>query len=184
MLGDSLSAGHGLGQGQSWVALLERRLAARGLPHRVVNASVSGLTTAEGRARLPDLLARHRPAVLVLALGGNDGLRGLPLRAMEANLRAMVEQARAAGARVLLAGVRLPPNYGPFYTRAFERVFRKVADETGAVLLPSLLAGVEEDRSLFQADGLHPTAAAQPRILDNVWPLLQPLLEATARPTA
>ena len=184
MLGDSLSAGHGLSQGQGWVALLERRLAAEGLPHRVVNASVSGLTTAEGRARLPGLLARHRPAVLVLALGGNDGLRGLPLPAMEDNLRSMVETAQARGARVLLAGVRLPPNYGPFYTRAFQRVFRRVAEDTGAVLLPSLLAGVEEDPGLFQADGLHPTAAAQPRILDNVWPLLRPLLAEAARPAA
>jgi acyl-CoA thioesterase-1 len=176
VVGDSISAAHGVALDNGWVARLQDRLAERGYPHRVVNASVGGDTTSGGLARLPDALARHRPSVVVIELGGNDGLRGQPPNAMTANLGRMVTRARAAGARVLLLGVRLPPNYGPAYTEAFAEAYRKVAREHDAALVPRVLAGVGERRALMQGDGIHPNAAGHARILDNVWPALRALI--------
>lgn len=179
VLGDSLSAGFGIALDQGWVGLLGQRMVAQGLPHQLINASISGDTTAGGRSRLPALLAEHDPAVVVIQLGANDGLRGFPPKRIAAALSAMVREARAAGARVLLIGVRLPPNYGSAYAEQFQGLYGEVAAATGAALVPRLLDGVAEDRGLMQADGLHPTAAAQPRLLDNVWPVLLPLLQET-----
>ena len=176
VLGDSLSAGYGIDTERGWVARLAERIERTGWPHRVVNASVSGETTVGGLTRLPALLDRHRPAVLVIQLGANDGLRGWDFAVMRENLTRLVVQGREAGARVLLIGVRLPPNYGASYTDGFQAVFMEVAAEQGVPLAPTLLKGVAEDWSLMQADGLHPTAEAQERLLDNVWPTLQPLL--------
>ncbi|MGQ9660333.1 MAG: arylesterase [Thermochromatium sp.] len=176
VLGDSLSAGYGLDLEQGWVARLAERIARRGLPYRVVNASVSGETTAGGMTRLPDLLAHHRPAVLVIELGANDGLRGWDLAVIRENLTRLVAQGREAGARVLLIGVRLPPNYGASYTRGFQAVFSEVAADQSVPLVPDLLQGVAEDWGLMQPDGLHPTAAAQGQILDTVWPILEAML--------
>ncbi len=176
VLGDSLSAGYGLAREDSWVWLLDERLSQRGLPHRVVNASVSGDTTAGGLTRLPSLLAQHHPAVVVIELGANDGLRGLDFRVVRENLTELIRRVRATGGRVLLVGVRLPPNYGAAYTRGFQAVFRGVAEAEGVPLVPALLRDVAEDWALMQADGIHPTAEAQERILDNVWPALEPLL--------
>lgn len=174
--GDSLSAGYGLRPDQAWPTLLQTRLAREGFPHRVVNASVSGETSAGGRSRLPAALARYRPDVLILALGANDGLRGLPPEHLADNLGAMIEAAHRAGARVLLAGMQMPPNYGPVYTRRFAQTFASVAQAHKVALLPFLLDGFAERRAFFQPDGLHPTADAQPLILDNVWSRLAPLL--------
>jgi len=179
VLGDSLSAGFGTALDQGWVSLLEQRLADQGLPYQVVNASISGDTTAGGLSRLPALLAEYRPAVVIIELGANDGLRGFPPKRIAAALEDLTQQAQAAGARVLLVGVRLPPNYGSAYAEQFQAVYAQVAAATGAALVPRLLDGVAEDRALMQADGLHPTAVAQPRLLDNVWPVLLPLLHAT-----
>jgi acyl-CoA thioesterase I len=179
VVGDSLSAEYGLARGSGWVAMLERRLAEQKLPWRVVNASISGDTTSGGRSRLPALLAEHRPRVVVLELGGNDALRGLPLAMTEANLKAMAQASKAAGARVLVAGMQVPPNYGRRYAEQFAGLFANVAQSEGAALVPFFLAGVAdvpEADSLFQADRIHPTAEAQPRMLANVWPVLRPLL--------
>jgi acyl-CoA thioesterase-1 len=179
VLGDSLSAEYGLPRGSGWVALLERRLDERDVPAQVVNASVSGETTAGGRTRLPALLQRHRPQVVVIELGGNDALRGLPLSSTEANLRAMVAAAQAAGARVLLAGMQVPPNYGRRYGEDFAALFGRVAKSEQVALVPFLLAGVADGPdadAMFQPDRIHPRAEAHPRILDNVWPVLRPLL--------
>jgi len=179
VLGDSLSAGFGLSRAQGWVSLLAERTKALGLPHRVVNASVSGDTTAGGLTRLPPLLERHSPAVLVIELGANDGLRGLRFDEIETNLAQMVGLGRASGARVLLVGVRLPPNYGASYTERFQAIFREVAEREGVPLVPHLLKDVGEHWDLVQADGLHPTAEAQPLLLENVWKGLDPLLRET-----
>ncbi len=176
VLGDSLSAAYGLPTERGWVALLQARLADASLPYRVVNASISGDTTGGGLTRLPQVLERDRPALVVIALGANDGLRGIPIRQIEDNLNALVRLVRGAGAAVLLVGVRLPPNYGAAYTEGFQGTLRGVAEAEQVALVPDLLAGVAEDWHLMQADGLHPTAEAQPRILDNVWPGLEPLL--------
>lgn len=174
VLGDSLSAGFGLEKlDLGWVARLQERLEQRGYPHRVVNASLSGDTTQGGRVRLPQALARNRPSVVIIELGGNDGLRGLSPAQMEANLASMVDQARAAGATPILAGVRLPPNYGPAYTQLFQKTFREVAQQQEVPLIPNLLAGVDDQPALMQADGIHPTAKAQPLLLDNVWRVLE-----------
>ncbi len=178
VVGDSLSAAYGMEAAQGWVALLQRRLDAQGYAYRVINASVSGETTSGGRARLPALLKQHRPAIVLIALGGNDGLRGLPVAQMRGNLQGMIDAARAGGARVLLAGVRLPPNYGPAYTGEFHRVYRDLARSERTALVPFLLEGIDLDLTLMQDDRLHPASAAQARILDNVWPALQPLLAA------
>lgn len=176
MLGDSLSAAYNMDVQQGWVALLQQRLKQRDLPYHVVNASISGDTTAGGLARLPRLLAEHRPQVVIVELGGNDGLRGLPPEETRRNLSAIVARARAAGAKVLLLGVELPPNYGTRFNERFRRVYREVAAEHGVPLVPFVLEGVATDPALMQPDGIHPNAAAQPRILENVWPLLAPLL--------
>jgi acyl-CoA thioesterase-1 len=184
VVGDSLSAGYGIEVRDGWVALLEKRLAAQGYPHRVVNASISGDTSAGGRARLTAALKRHRPAVVILELGANDGLRGLSLAQTRANLAAMIEGAQAAGARVLLIGIHLPPNYGPAYTRKFHAQYAGLANRYRTALVPFLLEGVALDRALMQPDGLHPRAAAQPRLLDNVWPALEPLLRPAGTPLA
>ena len=181
VLGDSLSASFGTSLDQGWVSLLKQRIDAEGLPHQVVNASISGDTTAGGRSRLPALLAEHTPAVVVIELGANDGLRGFPPKRIAAALTALVEEAQAADARVLMIGVRLPPNYGSAYAEQFQQLYVEVAEDTGAALVPRLLAGVAEDRDLMLADGLHPTAAAQPQLLENVWAQLLPLLAATAQ---
>ena len=176
VVGDSISAGYGVAVDDGWVGRLRQRIRDDGLPHGVVNASISGDTTSGGRARLPDALERHDPAVVVIQLGGNDGLRGQPLDAMRANLTTMVERARAADARVLLLGIRLPPNYGSAYIERFIATYRDVARATGVALVPRVLEGVGERRALMQSDGIHPNAAGHARILDNVWPALRPLL--------
>lgn len=176
VLGDSISAAFGLDTRQGWVSLLEQRLAAEGFDYQVVNASVSGDTSAGGLARLPTLLAEHRPDLLIVELGGNDGLRGQAPAQLQQNLAAMVQQARKAGTRVLILGMKLPPNYGQRYTTAFADVFPHVAKEQDVALVPFLLEGAAGLPLMTQADGIHPTAAAQPRLLDNVWPVLKPLL--------
>lgn len=176
VFGDSLSAGYGIRQDAAWPALLSQRLAREARDYKVINASISGETTAGGKARLKDVLLRHKPAILVLALGANDGLRGLPITEMQKNLAAMVRLATRRGIRVLLVGMRLPPNYGP-YADQFQAAFREVASATHTPLVPFLLDGVAENPEQFQADNLHPTAAAQPRLLDNVWPALLPILK-------
>ncbi len=176
VLGDSLSAAYGIPTERGWVALLRLRLAGAGLDYRVVNASVSGDTTGAGLTRLPQVLEREHPALVVIALGANDGLRGTPLKQIADNLRSLVGLARGAGAQVLLVGVRLPPNYGTAYTDAFQATLKGVAQAQQVPLIPDLLAGVAEDWQLMQPDGLHPTAEAQPKILDTVWPGLAPLL--------
>lgn len=178
VLGDSLSAGYGFDIREGWVALLQQRLQRQGYPHRVVNASVSGDTTAGGSARLPAALKRHHPQIVVLELGGNDGLRGLSLAQTRGHLATMIRNAQAAGARVMLAGIQLPSNYGPDYTRKFRSIYDELAREHKLTLLPFLLEGVALTPGLMQADGIHPRAAAQPRLVDNIWPVLQPLLQA------
>ena len=179
VLGDSLSAEYGLKRGEGWVPLLEKRLAQQKIPATVVNASISGDTSSGGRARFPALLAQHKPSHVVLELGANDALRGLPLANTEDNLLQITRAAQAAGAKVLIVGIQVPPNYGGDYTRRFEAVFSKVASTTKAALVPFLLKGVADapdPLSLFQADRIHPTAVAQPQLLDNVWPELRKLL--------
>ncbi|MDQ2701326.1 MAG: arylesterase [Pseudomonadota bacterium] len=176
VLGDSLSAGYGMAAAQGWVSLLGQRLDAQKPGWGVVNASISGETTAGGVARIDAALERTRPAVVVIALGANDGLRGLPLAQTRANLAKMVSVSRESGARVLLVGMRMPPNLGRAYTEGFEANYRVVAKEEGAILLPFLLAPIAADREAFQADNLHPTAAVQPQLLDHVWKALAPLL--------
>ncbi len=174
--GDSLSAGYGLRPQQSWPSLLGERINAARLPHKVVNASISGETTAGGLARLPAALEAHKPSVIVIELGANDGLRGLPVKAMAANLQAMVDASRKAGAHVLLVGMRMPPNYGPDYTASFEATFRDLAKTRRVRLVPFMMEGFADQRHYFQADGIHPVAEAQPLILDTIWRELKPLL--------
>lgn len=176
IVGDSLSAGYGLGANQSWPSLLEKRLRAARLDYSVVNASISGDTTAGGRSRIGAALDQAHPAVVIIALGGNDGLRGLPVAVMRDNLNAMLAAARARKARIVVAGMKLPPNYGIDYTREFEHSYAVLARRHKAALVPFLLDGVAERRELFQADNIHPVAEAQPIILDNVWKVLRPLL--------
>ncbi|WP_374259704.1 arylesterase [Zoogloea sp.] len=174
--GDSLSAGYGLRPHQAWPALLEKRIADAKLPHKVVNASISGETTAGGRARLPAALQLHHPSLVIIELGANDGLRGLPVPAMNDNLQAMIDASREAGAKVLLVGMRMPPNYGPDYTRRFEKTYRDLARANKLRLVPFMMEGFADKRSYFQADGIHPIADAQPLILDSIWRELKPLL--------
>lgn len=177
VVGDSLSAAHNIPQDQGWVALLQDRLNQRATPApEVINASISGETSAGALARLPDLLRGHQPSLVLIELGGNDGLRGLPPAELAANLDAMIRISRDAGAKVLLIGTELPPNYGSAYRDRFRAVYSDLARRHGVVLLPFLLAGVALEPGLMQDDGLHPTAAAQPRVLDNVWSVLQPML--------
>ncbi|MGE0314884.1 MAG: arylesterase [Lautropia sp.] len=186
VVGDSLSAEYGLSRGTGWVALLEARIRERGwtpstLPQpsapapAIVNASISGETTAGGLSRLPDLLQRHSPAIVVIALGGNDALRGLDLSASERNLARMIELARAAGARVLLVGMMVPPNYGRAYGERFTAIFTRLAQQTGVALVPFLLDGFADDMTQFQPDRIHPRETAQPRMLENVWPVFESL---------
>jgi acyl-CoA thioesterase-1 len=178
VVGDSLSAEYGLPRGTGWVALLERRIAERKLPWRVVNASISGETTSGGRARLPDLLSRHVPALVVLELGGNDALRGLPLAGTESNLREMVLATRRAGARAVVFGMQMPPNYGRAYADQFAGLFRRVSDSEKVPLLPFFLAPIADRIDAFQPDRIHPTEQAQPLLLEAAWPVLAPLLGA------
>ena len=178
IVGDSISAGYGLPAGIGWGSLLQRRLAAEHRPHAVVNASISGDTTASGRARLEALLTRYRPAITVIELGGNDGLRGGSVDAMRQNLEAMTVAAQKAGSRVLLVGMRMPPNYGTAYVRRFDATFAEVAKAHKAALVPFFFEGFGEDDAMFQGDRIHPTAAAQAKLLDNVWQELKPLLDA------
>ena len=178
VLGDSLSAEYGLTRGSGWVALLEQKLKSEKIDANIVNASISGETTSGGRTRLPALLAQHKPTLVVIELGANDGLRGLPVAAAEANMRAMVEMARQNNAQVLLVGMRMPPNYGRDYTERFFRMYNTVATQLKAPLVPFMLEGVAEKPALFQADRLHPTAQAHPVILANIWPKFLPLVKA------
>lgn len=181
IIGDSISAGYGLSPGQVWVSLLEARLKAQNYPHRVVNASISGDTTAGGRARLPAILKEFKPAIVVIELGGNDALRGQPLEATRANLEAIVAAAQAAGAKVLIVGMKLPPNYGPKYVKAFDDLFANVAKARKTAFVPYLFEGFGEDLALFQPDRIHPTAEAQAKMLATVWPKLSTLLGAPVR---
>jgi len=177
VVGDSLSAGYGVAVDSTWVALLQKRLAAQGYGYRVVNASISGDTTGGARARLPRALELHKPAVVILELGGNDGLRGLPLRQVRENFEFLIERCQAAGAKVVLVGMRMPPNYGAAYADGFHALYGELAKRYGTALLGFFLDGVALDEKLMQADGIHPTAAAQPRLLDNLWPVLSQVLE-------
>lgn len=178
VLGDSISAAWGINTQQGWVALLQQRLRQEGFDYRVINASVSGDTTRTGLNRLADALQRYRPAIVIVALGGNDGLRGLPFDEIESSLVQIIRRSQQYGATVILAGVRLPPNYGAWYNDRFDELFARLARTQGVALVPRLLEGVDSKPQLMQADGIHPTAAAQPRILDNVWSALQPLLQS------
>ena len=174
--GDSLSAAYGIAQERSWVALLEARLKREKFDYSVANASISGETSSGGRSRLQKVLEREKPSIVVLELGANDGLRGLPVAEMRRNLAAMIQAAHAAKSRVLLVGVKMPPNYGADYTRAFEAAYTELAKEYKTGLVPFLFEGMVEKRESFQPDNLHPTAEAQPVLLDNVWKGLKPLL--------
>lgn len=177
VLGDSLSAAYGIEVRQGWVSLLEQRLAGK-YPHVVINASVSGETTGGGLARLPALLQQHQPSVVIVELGGNDGLRGYPLNVMQQQMTEIIEKSRAAGATVVLVGMQIPPNYGPRYTNRFRDIYKELAEKFGLPLVQFLLEGVATEAALMQRDGIHPTAEAQEKILNNVWPVLQPLLES------
>ena len=176
VMGDSLSAAYRLDVSQGWVALLKARLAAEGYDYTVVNASVSGETTSGGITRLPQALDAAHPAIVILELGANDGLQGDSVKTLQDNLGRMIELSTAHGAKVLLVGILLPPNYGPQYTGAFQAVFPALAKKYAVPLLPFLLTGVADHRELLQDDGMHPKAAGEPKVLDNVWPYLKPLL--------
>ena len=176
VVGDSISAGFGLDTQPSWVDLLHERLKQQGFEHQVVNASISGDTSSGGLARLPALLAEHRPELVIIELGGNDGLRGQPTEQLQQNLAAMVADSRKQGAGVLLLGMQLPPNYGARYTQSFAKVYSDLAASAEVPLVPFFLEGVGGQPALMQADGIHPNAQAQPLLLENVWPALQPML--------
>lgn len=182
VFGDSISAGYGLPRvEQGWVALLQAKLKHQGYGYEVVNASVSGETTAGGLARLPRALTLHHPEIVILELGGNDGLRALPIEQMRANLSRMTDLAAASGARLLLLGMRIPPNYGPQYTEQFARAYSDLAHDKRPAFVPFLLDGIALSADLMQADGIHPDEAGQPRLLENVWPALEPLLHKPVR---
>ena len=174
--GDSLSAAYGMEESQGWVVLLQQRMDGLNLPVRVINGSVSGETTTGGLTRLPAMLETYQPDLLVLELGGNDGLRGLPLNLIRDNLNTMIDLAREAGAEVGLAGIQIPPNYGPRYTTPFYEQYGEIARERNLPLIPFLIDGIPQQPELMQGDGIHPRAEAQGMILDNVWPVLEPLL--------
>lgn len=178
VLGDSLSAGYGIDVDQSWPALLQSRLASQGYEHRVVNASVSGETSEGGIQRIGEALERYAPEVVVLELGGNDGLRGFPPDRLRQNLGGIIEQSLQAGAGVALLGIRIPSNYGPRYTARFEGVYRELAEHYGVPWIEFFMDGVALDNSLMQDDGIHPNAEAQPRLLENAWPVIQQALKA------
>ncbi|WP_028102784.1 arylesterase [Pseudoduganella violaceinigra] len=177
VVGDSLSAEYGLARGDGWVALLDQRLKEQKISASIVNASVSGETTSGGRTRLPALLSKHKPDIVIIELGANDGLRGLPVAAAQANLRAMVGASREAGARVLLVGIRMPPNYGRDYADKFFAMYSAVSKDEKIPLAPFMFEGFAQKPELFQADRIHPLAAAHPIILGNIWPHLQPILK-------
>jgi acyl-CoA thioesterase I len=176
VIGDSISAGYGIQREAGWVALLSARVAAIKPPSQVVNASISGDTTAAALARMPRMLEVHKADIVLIELGGNDALRGYPIDRIEQNLDEMVALAKTAGASVVLLGMEIPPNYGARYTQAFRTLYADVAKQANVAFVPFLLDGVATDASLMQADGIHPTAAAQPRLLENVWPTLKSLL--------
>ncbi|MHA7114567.1 arylesterase [Pseudomonas promysalinigenes] len=176
VVGDSISAGAGLDIRQGWVYLLQTRLKAEGFDDQVINASISGDTSAGGQARLPALLAAHKPNLVVLELGGNDGLRGQPPEQLQQNLASMIESARQAGAKVVLLGMRLPPNYGVRYNTAFANVYQQLATQEQVALVPFFLEGVGGVPGMMQADGIHPAQVAQQRLLENAWPVIKPLL--------
>lgn len=178
VFGDSLSAAYGIDEDAGWVNLLADRLAAENWPVQVVNGSVSGETTTGGLARLPAMLDSYAPHLVILELGGNDGLRGLPVPLIQQNLAAMVDLAQARGARVLLAGIQIPPNYGPRYTEPFFAQFAELAADKNLPLVPFLIDGIPQQPELMQRDGIHPTAEAQEMIVDNVWPVLEPMLRS------
>lgn len=178
MVGDSLSSGYGIAAEQSWVALLEDRLQAEGYGYQVVNASIAGDTSAGGLSRLPRLLALHEPDLVVLELGGNDGLRGQPVATLRDNLTQMISLSKESGARVVLAGIQIPPNYGPAYTRSLAAVYPELAERFDIPLVDFLLADVALNRELMQQDGIHPNAAGQRVVFDNVWQVLKPMLAA------
>ena len=176
VFGDSLSAAYGLRTDQGWVTLLQQRLQAQGYGYRVVNASVSGETTEGGRNRLARALMQHQPELVILELGGNDGLRGLPVKDIRANMAQMIVAIRKSGAKQLLVGIQIPPNYGPQYAWAFAGMYGALAKEQNVPLVPFLLDGVALNMQLMQADGIHANAQGQPRLLENVWTHLQPML--------
>ena len=176
VVGDSLSAGYGLPNGRGWVSLLETRLAADEQAFRVVNASISGETTAGGKRRILDLLERHQPHVVVIELGANDGLRGIHIPLIKENLSAIVAACQQQGAKTLVIGMRIPPNYGRDYGEKFHAVFKEISDRYGSSLVPFMLDGFADDRALFQDDGIHPTVDAQPLIMENIYSQLKPLL--------
>ncbi len=176
VFGDSLSAAYGIDESEGWVTLLENKIRDKQHPYRVVNASVSGETSTGGLARLPAALDTHQPDIVILELGGNDGLRGLPLVSLRQNLIQMIDLSQAAGAEVLLAGIQIPPNYGPRYTIPFFEMYGEIAQERALALVPFLIAGIPQQPDLMQNDGIHPKAEAQWMIVENVWPYLEPML--------
>jgi acyl-CoA thioesterase-1 len=177
VVGDSLSAEYGIARGSGWVALLEQKLKAQKIDARIVNASISGETTSGGRTRLPALLDQHKPNLVVLELGANDGLRGLPMNAAEDNLRTMISLAQKKHAKVLLVGMRMPPNYGRAYTERFAGMYQQLSTDMKVPLVPFMLDGVAQNAASFQADRLHPLATAHPIILNNIWPQFAPLIK-------
>lgn len=178
VMGDSLSAAYGVPTDTAWVNLLRQRLDSRGLPWAIVNASISGETTDGGQRRLPELLDKHSPEIVIIELGGNDGLRGFPPRVTRDNLADMIRQSKSAGAVPLLVGMQMPPNYGKRYTQTFAAIYPELAKEHQIPLVPFFLEGIYNRDGLMQDDGIHPTAEAQPRLLSNLWPVLSPLLES------
>ncbi|MGC8121880.1 arylesterase [Marinobacter sp. VGCF2001] len=176
VLGDSLSAAYGVPSQTAWVELLRNRLDSQGLKWEVINASISGETTDGGLRRLPGLLESHTPGVVIIELGGNDGLRGFPPNVIESNLANMIKQVRNSGATPLLVGMQIPPNYGQRYTSLFANIYPSLSDQFDTVLVPFFLKGIYNRKELMQDDGIHPTEAAQPKLLDNIWPTLKPLL--------
>ena len=183
VLGDSLSAGYNIDLDQGWVQLLQQRLKDQGYGHSVVNASMSGETTGGGLNRLPRALALHRPVVVVVELGGNDGLRALPLAMVRANLEQIIGLSKQAGAEVVLVGIRVPPNYGQEYSEGFYAMYGELARQQGLFLAPFALEGIALDSNMMQPDGIHPVAAAQPRLLENIWPAIRAALEASEEGT-
>jgi acyl-CoA thioesterase-1 len=177
VFGDSLSAGYGIDVDQSWTALLQSRLDAQGYEHRVINASISGETTEGGKTRISAALDNFSPDLVILELGGNDGLRGFPPDVMKGNLREIIETTRSAGSAVVLLGIRIPTNYGPRYTAAFENVYRELAQELDVLWIEFFMDGVALNESLMQDDGIHPNAEAQPILLDNAWPIIREALD-------
>ena len=178
VLGDSLSAEYGIGKGLGWVTGLQKTLDEKAPGHKLVNASISGDTTSGGLSRLPAALEKHQPDYVIIELGGNDALRGLPLTMTQSNLKRMTEMAQAKGAKVLLAGMQIPPNYGREYAQAFKSLYPSVANETGAVLIPFFLEGVAQSMDLFQPDGIHPNEQAQPIMANTVWKYLEPMIKS------